>query len=95
VYRGVIFCSDQDVVNVDLDLPSCDQVSELHIHHTLEYCRRISQPKWHDHWFKESHICLEGRFMFIAFPDSDVVVPRSDVQFSEQPSVLDFVNFFL
>jgi hypothetical protein len=33
--------------------------------------------------------------MFIAFPDPDVVVPRSDVQFSEQPSVLDFVDFLL
>jgi hypothetical protein len=95
VYCGVIFRRNQDVVNVDLDLLSYDQIGELHIHHTLEYCRRISQSKWHDHWFEESHICFEGRFMFVAFPDSDIVIPRSDVQFSEQPSVLDFVDFLL
>jgi hypothetical protein len=95
VHRGVIFCSNQDVVNLDLDLSSGDQVRELHIHHALEYCRRISQPKWHDHWFKESHICLEGCFVLVAFPDLDVVVPRSDVQFGEQPSILDLVNLLL
>lgn len=46
-------CSiSHNVIHIDDDLPSVDQVVEQMIHHHLKGCRQVRQSKEHNKWLK-------------------------------------------
>jgi len=49
----------------------------------------VGQSKEHDSWFEQSCRGFEGGLPFVAFFDSDVVVPPSYVEFGEKRSALE------
>src|SRR5258708_35418595 len=57
-----------------------DDRMENMIHHSLEGCRGICQPKEHYHWFKDSVTCLECCFELVPIANSYVVVSLLDVE---------------
>ena len=75
---------DEDVVNVDHNLPFCDQLSEYLIHHGLESCWGVAKTKEHHQWFKKPPICPKGGLPFIPLFNPDVVIPPSNIQFGEE-----------
>ena len=79
---------DDDVVDVDGELPGVDEVSEDVVHYQLERRGRICQSKKHDCWFEQSSVRLECRFPFVSLFDSDVIVSPSYVKLRE-----DFRSF--
>ena len=50
------------------------------IHHGLECCWGIGESEIHYEGFKEAIFGFEGRFVFVPFFDTDVVVPPSDIK---------------
>ena len=74
---------DDDVIDVDGDLPSIDKVSEDVVHYRLERRGRVCQSKEHDCWFEQSLVHSESHFPFISLFDSDVVVSPLYVQLRE------------
>ena len=58
-----------------------DDGREDMVHHGLECSGRISEPEKHDQRFEESVARLERCFVFVAFLDTDVIVPPSNIEF--------------
>src|ERR1700677_5315899 len=86
--------SDSDIVHVNsYDRPSYgvfrDDIFVDLIHHRLEGCGGIKQAKKHDCGLKESIACFEGRFMFVAFFDANIIVPPSNIEFRENGSTAE------
>ena len=65
---------DDDVVDVDGDLSSVDEVLEDVVHYQLEHRRQVCQSKEHDCWLEQSLVRSECRFPFISLFDLYVVV---------------------
>ena len=58
---------------------SYDGVKDM-IHHSLECHRQVSEAKEHDSWIKESVLCFESCFVFVAFLYMYIVVSPLNVQ---------------
>ena len=52
------------------------------VHHGLKGGWRVSQTEEHNRGFEQAVACFEGRLMFVAFSDPNIVIPPSDVEFS-------------
>ena len=65
-----------------------DHVNEDVVHHVLERCRGVGQPKEHYEWFVQSPVGDERGFILVPFSDPDVIEPPSDVEFAEEFRVL-------
>src|SRR5713101_7398050 len=63
---------NQDVVHVNEDFSSVDEVFEYLVHHGLEGGQGIRKAKEHDPRFKHALIGFESGLPFIAFFDVDV-----------------------
>jgi len=61
----------------------------------LECGGRVGEFKVLNQGFKESFIGLEGRFPFVAFLDSDVVISPMDVELGKPLFANELVNKFL
>ena len=77
--------SDGDIVHINSNgsPPNgvfCDDIFVDLIHHRLEGCWRVAEAKEHDCGLKESIACFEGRFMFVAFFDTHIVVSPSYIE---------------
>ena len=77
------FGVDDDVIDVDGDLSSVDEVSEDVVHYRLERHRRVCQSKEHDCWLEQSSVRSECRFPFVSLFDSYIVVSPSYVELCE------------
>ena len=78
---------NKEVIHVD-DKPSfSDHVSEGVVHELLECHRRVAKTKEHDSGFEESFVGDEGCLSLMAVFDPDIVVPPSDIEFSEVASI--------
>ena len=76
---------DDDVIDIDRDLPGVDEVSEDVVHYRLERRGQVCQSKEHDCWFEQSSVRSECRFPFVSLFDSYVVVSPSYVELREDP----------
>ena len=76
---------DDDVIDVDGDLSSVDEVSEDMVHYRLKRRGRVCQSKEHDRWFEQSSVHSECRFPFVSLFDSYVVVSPLYVKLREDP----------
>src|ERR1700677_237648 len=79
---------DSNVIHVyanDSTLGSvfCDDLFIDLVHHCLKSGGGIAKAEKHDCGFKEAIACFEGRFVFVAFLDSHVVISPSYVQLGE------------
>ncbi len=77
---------DSDVIHIDTDCHSKglvfeDDVPVYIVHHGLECCWQIGEPKIHDGGFKKSVSGFERCFLLVPFADSDIVVAPSDIKF--------------
>ena len=72
-----------NVIDIDRDMSFCDEISEYMIHHCLECGRGIGKAEEHYRRFVQTTVSSEGRFPFISFFHSDIVVSPSDIEFCE------------
>ena len=94
---GVRFVSmwfgvDSNVIHIYRKPPLGHLPSEYCVHHHLEGGWRIGEAEEHDRWLKKSLWGEEGGLPFVAIFDTDVVVPPSDVELSEQCASAEVVD---
>src|SRR5258708_24950516 len=83
-FPGASFCMDSQVIHIDGE-PSLGYLfSEYGVHHHLKGCWGVSEPKEHHCQFEESFWGQKRCFRFIAWFDTYIVVPPSDVEFREE-----------
>ena len=85
---------DEDIVQINHHHAFGDEVFENSIHHSLESSQTIGQTKEHNKWFVETSVSSECSFPFITFFHPDIIEAPLDIEFSEVPSPLQFVNEF-
>ena len=83
---------DKEVIHVDDEPSFGDHISEGVVHELLERGRGVAKAKEHDGWFKESFVGDEGRLPLVTIFDVDVVVPPSNIKFSEVASIFQLVH---
>ena len=64
---------DKNVVNV-ANYSMIEHILQYVIHYILEYCRSISQPKWHDCIYIMTISWTKSSLPLIAFFDSNRIV---------------------
>src|SRR5258707_8726953 len=85
-------CMNSQVVRVDGE-PSLGYLfTEYSVHHHLEGCWGVSESKEHNCQFEESFRGQECHFRFIAWFDTYVVVPPSNVKFCEEGTSTQSIN---
>ena len=91
VGRNVI-CEDQDIIHVDNDMASWDEVLENDIHHCLKCRWQVRKPKEHHKWFEQSTVCDKCSLVFIAFFDADIVEAPADIYLREVVRAFQLVH---
>ena len=71
-----------------------DHITEDVVHKCLECGWGIAKAESHNCGFIQTQGCLESCFVFVAFPDMDVVISPSDIQLGKVPGATQFVNEF-
>src|ERR1700742_2782823 len=74
---------NENVVHVDHHNSFIYEFLEDVVHHCLEGCWTVAETKKHDEWFKGSTVSAESGLPFIAFTNTDVVVPPTHIQLGE------------
>ena len=90
-----VICEDEDVIQVDDDVPLVDEVPEDVVHHPLKSRRGVAESKEHDRGLVQTSIGPEGSLQLVAFLDANIVVAPSDVQLGEVLRIAKLVNQFL
>ena len=90
-----VLCEDEDVIQVDDDLPFIDELPEDLVHRPLEGGRRVAETEEHDSGFKQAPVCPEGGLPLISLLDPHVVVPPPNVQLGEVPGTTQLVHQLL
>ena len=67
------------------------ELSQYPVDVALECTRRVSYSERYYKLLKESEACTEGSYLFIAFPNPDLVEGSNNVKFSELFSFRDIV----
>src|SRR6266403_3644653 len=80
----VTICCDKDVIHIDNDVAFSQVIAEEVVHHCLKCCRRVSETKEHNLWFKKSSIRFKCSFPLVAFLDSYIIVSPSYVKLSKE-----------
>src|SRR5882762_5783150 len=83
---------DEDVVHVNENLPSGDEVFEGIIHHGLKGSRGVAKAEKHNKGFEHPAISFEGCFPLVAVLDPDVIIPPANVEFAKDFRVFEFVR---
>ena len=86
---------DEDVIQVDDDVPLVDEVPEDVIHHPLKGRWGVAESKEHDRGLVQTSIGPEGSLPLVAFLDANVVVPPSYVQLGEVLRIVQLVHQLL
>jgi hypothetical protein len=89
---NVVMCCNEHVIHVDHQPSQKDFFGKDCIHHHLESCWGVGQPKKHYRWFEKALVHHEGHFPFISCFDTDVVVPPSNIELGEQGVVSYLVD---
>jgi len=69
-----------------------NQVLEGVIHKSLEVDGRVGESEEHDSGFKESFVGDESSFPLVIIFNTVIVVPLTNIKFSEDFSILEFIN---
>src|ERR1700677_1105148 len=81
-------CGDGNVIHIYTnDGPSgCvfgDDLLVNLVHHCLKCGRGVTKAEEHDRGFEEAMACFEGRFVFVAFLDTHIVISPAYIQLGE------------
>ena len=79
---------DQDVIHVYLTFSFDNGGSKDSVHHRLEHCGRVGEPKEHDSWLEKPFTCDEGSLVFIAFLNTNVVESPTNIHFQKYMSAV-------
>ena len=71
---------DQNIVEINIHHPLCDQICEYRVHEALEGCWEISHPEKHHFGLKQPVVCGKSPFSFITHTNADVVIAPSYVE---------------
>src|SRR5216683_3240070 len=71
------------VVHVDCYASPVNQVAEYCVHHRLERCWRVSEPKEHYCWFIEPFVSDERGFPLVLQFNEHFVIPPFDIDAGE------------
>ena len=85
---------DAEIVHIDLKPSFSNHISKDVVHKHLECGWGIAEPEEHDCGFKESERSDEHSLPLVHFPNSDVVVPPTDVKFGEQGGIFHVIDEF-
>src|SRR6266403_1656914 len=83
LYDVTIGC-DKNIIHIDNDVTFSQVIMKEVVHHHLKCCRRVSETKEHNLWFKKSSICLKCGFPLVAFLDSYIIVAPLYVELCEE-----------
>src|SRR5882762_8927482 len=83
---------NKDVVHIDKDSTSENEVLEKLIHHSLECGRGIHEAEKHYKWFKHSAIGFECGFPLISGTDTNIVIAPSNIELCEDSSGFEFID---
>jgi hypothetical protein len=78
------FCVDHAIIHISREDAGLDLGPELGVDHSLECSQRVGHPKEHDEGFEQPFGGEECSLPLISFFYPDIVVPPSDVEFSEK-----------
>ena len=90
-----VICEDEDVIQVDDDVPLVDEVPEDVVHHPLNGQRGVAESKEHDRGFVQTSIGPEGCLPLVTFCDANVVVSPLYVQLGEVLCIVQLVHQLL
>src|SRR5258705_6391587 len=84
---------NENIVHINEHLSCCDKVLEGVVHHGLKGSGGVAKAEEHNQRFKHPTISFKSGLPFIALLNSDVVVPPSDVELTEDLCILQFVRY--
>src|SRR6266702_2417871 len=90
-------CCNPDVVHVYADCCALwfmfqyDILVDM-VHHHLKCGWQVCKAKVHNHGFIEAISHLEGCFIFISFPDSNIIVPPMNIKFHIYVGIAQILN---
>src|SRR5882762_9419281 len=83
---------DQDIIHIDEDGTSENEVFEQLIHHGLERGGGIHKAEKHYEWFEHSAIGFERGFPLISGTDTNIVISPSNIELREDSGGLEFID---
>ena len=83
---------NHDVVHVDNNLSSIDEVAEEVVHYGLESGEGVGKAEEHHERFEKPSVHLECHLPFIAILHLDVVIAPSDIKLGKVCSCLEFID---
>ena len=86
------FGENEYVVHVDCYYSAVNEWLEYVVHEILECGWRIRKTEKHYGRFKESEVCAECGFPFVAFFDTNIIISPSYVHFREYFGVLNVID---
>ena len=91
--KGQISLSvDAEIIHIDFKPMFGNHIGEDVVHKCLECGWGIAKPEQHYGGFKESKGSDEHSLPLIHLPNSDVVVPPTDVKLGEQGGILHIID---
>ena len=78
-----ILAIDEDIIHVHRHLTFSYQICEHRVHEGLEGGRTVCHAEVHHSWLKQSSVHDNGSLSFVSFSDTNIVIPPSNVEFSE------------
>ena len=78
-----IVSKDQDIVHVNHNNASVDQVLKYMVHKVLKCSRRVRKSKKHNSRFVKSLVCAECSLPFVTFLDANIVVTPTNIHLGE------------
>src|ERR1700733_712876 len=82
-----IWSVDEDVIHIDRYISFSYEICEYRVHEGLKGSRTVGHSEVHDFGFVETSISHYGSLPFVSFLDSNVMIPPSDIELSEIPSL--------
>jgi len=83
---------DKEIIHIDNEPSFSNHVPEGVVHESLEGGGRVGEAEEHDGGFEEAFMGDESGFPLMSVLDADVVVAPSDIKFSEDFGISEFVD---
>ena len=82
------------IIHIDFEPSFCDHISKYVVHKCLESGWCITKAEEHNSGFEKAKGSDEGCLPLVRLADTDVVIPPSNVEFSEEGGVLYVIDEF-
>ena len=76
---GQVVCEDEDIVHVNDDVSSENEVTKKVVHHVLEGGRGVGEPKKHKGRLEEAAVRDEGSLPYVPFFHANVFKAPTDI----------------